>query len=289
MGRTIAGVMKWGQWGARLDKISMSRLITDCLECGITTFDHANIYGGYTTETEWGHAWNEVSLERDTIEIISKCGICYPCESRPHYKIKFYDHSFDHIVASALQSVKNLQCEYLDLLLIHRPGPLMNPQEMARAFDWLQARGVVRKFGVSNFNAHQMELLINVYPLAANQIEFSMLHMDAMYDGTLDYCMNHKIEVQAWSPLGGGKLFSDSAEYDFVLMRERLREVGEHYQLTLEEMAYLFILKHPAMIRPVTGSSQSKRIQTATLCESKSIEPELWYSIWTSVQGQKVP
>lgn len=272
-----------------MDKNTMSRQITDCLEIGITTFDHADIYGGYTTETEWGHAWNELSFARDTIEIISKCGICYPCESRPQYKIKYYDHSFDHIVASVLQSIMNLQCEYLDLLLIHRPGPLMNPHEMAKAFDWLQTRGMVRKFGVSNFNTHQMELLRNVYPIAANQIEFSILHMDAMYDGTLDFCMNHKMEVQAWSPLGGGRLFSESADFDFVLMRERLREVGIQYQLTLEEMAYLFILKHPVSIRPVTGSTQLNRIHIAKICENKSIDIEWWYSIWTAVQGRKVP
>ena len=289
MSRTIAGVMKWAKWGANLDTRSITQLITNCLENGVNTFDHADIYGGYTTEEDWGLAWKNSGHERSSIEIITKCCICYPCDARPEYLIKHYNHSAQHIIESAQRSIKNLKCEYLDLLLIHRPGPLMNPLEINKAFVWLQERGLVKGFGVSNFTPSQMDMMRSIYPIQCNQIEVSLLMMDPLYNGTIDYCTVHNLEVQAWSPLGGGKLFSPSADYQLAVMRERLQVLVRKYNHSIEEIAYHFLLHHPSHIRPVTGSSKIDRIMVSRNCEESNINDELWYDIWTAARGERVP
>ena len=285
--RTIAGAMKWGVWGASLSTQEMQQLIEGCLKEGVDTFDHADIYGGYTTEKEWGDAWKPMGIEREKIEIITKCGICLKGNERPDYKINSYNGSKEHIINSAMKSIENLNCDYLDLLLFHRPSPLMDPIEIGKAFSYLKTEGLVKKFGVSNFTIPQMDLIKKVHSISVNQIEISMLHIDGMHDGTIDYCTTHKIEVQAWSPIG--TLFSPSADAEFVLQRARLKEVADGYGWTLDEMAYLFLLHHPADIRPVVGSSKIDRILTSVKCEQTSITDEQWFEIWTASKGHSVP
>ena len=289
MSRTIAGVMKWGSWGADHSTTAIEGLISGCVEKGINTFDHADIYGGYTTEEAWGKAWKNLSIPREDVQIITKCGICYPSSARPEFEFKYYDTSKEYIINAATRSIQNLHCEYLDLLLIHRPSPVMCQQEIAEAFHYLQEKGMVKNFGVSNFNMAQMELIRYVYPIRANQIEISLLHLDPFQDGTMAYCKTHDIEIQAWSPLGGGQLFTKSADYDFVTQRARLKEVADKYDWTLDEMAYLFLFHHPAGIRPVTGTSKLERITKVHDLEKHSISNKQWFEIWTASTGKKVP
>ncbi len=289
MSRTIAGVMNWGKWGAGLSTEDIAQLLSSLVENNITTIDHADIYGGYSTEKEWGAGWKASGIAREKIEIISKCGICYPCDERPGYEIKHYDYSYDHIVSSVERSIDNLQCDYLDLLLLHRPSPLVNPVEIAKALSHLQERGILKKIGVSNFTISQMELLRNHVTLAANQIELSLNHLEPLHDGTVDYCYTHGIEVQAWSPLSGGKLFAESSDYDWVTTRARLKEVADKYGWGLDTMSYIFLLHHPAGIRPVVGSSKLSRILTALEAEDIKITDSQWFEIWTACKGHKVP
>ena len=289
MKRTIAGVMNWGAWGARLSTDELMKLISSCVEGGINTFDHADIYGGYTTERDWGNAWSKMGIPRDQVEIISKCAICIPCEERSHYKVKHYDHSGHHIINSVKRSIENLQCEYLDEILIHRPGPLMDPQDIGTAIDKLKEKGLIRRCGVSNFTISQMEMLRTTTDIHSNQIEISLDHMDGLHDGTIDYCMIHGIEVQAWSPLGGGTLFKSSSDMRVVTFRGRLIEVADKYGWTLDQMAYLFLLHHPARIRPVAGSSKWERIKVSADAEDMIISDEQWYEIWTAAQGREIP
>lgn len=289
MNRTIAGVMNWGIWGANLHRDNLKDLIAACIEGGIKTFDHADIYGGYTTENDWGEAWADLIYPREQVEIISKCSICIPCDERPQYNIKHYDHSAGHIIDSVHRSIENLQCEYLDEVLIHRPGPLMDPQEIGTAIESLKKQGLIRRCGVSNFTISQMDLLRTTTEIHSNQIEISLDHMDGMHDGTIDYCMTHGIEVQAWSPLGGGTLFKPSSDVRIVKLRSRLNQVAEKYDWTLDQMAYLFLLHHPAQIRPVTGSSKWKRIKVAVDAENINISDEQWYEIWSAAQGMEIP
>jgi predicted oxidoreductase len=287
--KTIAGVMKWGVWGANLHQNQIEALIMGCIGSGINTFDHADIYGGYTTEKSWGNAWKNLSVKRENIHIITKCGICYPCPERPQYDIKHYNHSKEHIIASTITSIKSLHCEYLDTLLIHRPSPIMDPREMVEAFSYLIDKGLIRQVGVSNFTVSQMELLRSVYPIAVNQVEVSLTQMGALHDGTIDYCMQHNIEVQAWSPLGGGQLFMPLTDVNQVQRRKRLMAVADIYGWSLDEMAYLFLNHLPSGIRPVTGSSKLDRILLSASCESKAISDVQWYEIWSASMGNKVP
>ena len=255
MKRTIAGAMNWGVWGADLSQDEMIQLIQQCIEGGVTTFDHADIYGGYTTERSWGEAWEEVGFNRDQIQIISKCAICIPCDERTQYSIKHYNHSSQHIIESVKRSIENLRCDYLDEILIHRPGPLMQAETIGSAIDQLKSEGLIKRCGVSNFTPSQMELLESV-GISSNQMEISFFNMTAMHDGTIDYCMKNQIEVQAWSPIGGGSLFKPSSDINLIQLRSRLNMIAQKYGWTLDQMAYIFLLHHPAQIRPVAGSSK---------------------------------
>jgi len=193
--------MTWGSWGKQLSKKEMIVLINHCLEHEVTTFDHADIYGGYTTEIDFGHAWTESGIKRDAIQLISKCGIQHPSGNRTN-KINYYDYRKDYIITSVNQSLKNLHTEYLDLLLLHRPSPLMHPDEISEAITTLKQQGKIRDFGVSNFTPSQVDLMSKNIEVSVNQIEFSLTKFDAMHDGTLDQMLKNKITPMAWSPLG---------------------------------------------------------------------------------------
>jgi predicted oxidoreductase len=287
--KIIAGVMKWGQWGAQLETPQMSRLIDECSDIGVTTFDHADIYGGHTTEKEWGLAFQSSNVSRNKIQIITKCGIMMPSDQMPHIRNPHYDTSVGHIIRSVEKSLQNLKTEYLDMLLIHRPSPLMDPNEIMKAIDVLKSSGKVRSFGVSNFTPSQMLLINSAVDIEANQIEISLFELSAFLNGALDNCMLYDVMPMAWSPLGGGKLFSPTPSIELLAKRGRLQKVAETYGWSLDEMVYLFLLHHPAHIRPVVGSSKIERIKIAVDCNRTIISDAQWFEIWTAAMGTEVP
>ena len=190
--KIIAGTMSWGSWGKQLNPQQIIHLINLCLENSITTFDHADIYGDYTTEADFGKAFKLSNINRNNIELISKCGIAYNSSNRPT-KIKHYNYSRDYIITSVENSLKNLSTDYLDLLLLHRPSPLMEPNEIMEAIAKLGQEGKIKSFGVSNFTPSQVELISTEVPVEVNQIEFSLTQNSALYDGTLDQMIIKKI------------------------------------------------------------------------------------------------
>jgi len=289
LSKVIAGVMNWGKWGAKLDQQAMSTLIEACVDHEITSFDHADIYGGYTTEAEFGEALSSSSIKRDQVQLITKCGICYPCEARPEFAIKSYNTTKRYIMDCADRSLRNLQTKYIDALLIHRPSPLMNISEIAEAFSALKAAGKVNYFGVSNFSTTQLQMLQSHFPLVTHQIEASILHLDPFLNGTFDQCQKNHFRPMIWSPLGGGKLFGESIDFEFVNRRSRLMEVANRYDWSIDEMAYLFLLHHPARLFPVTGSSKIDRILIAKQAYEKEITNDQWFEIWTASTGKRVP
>ena len=198
----IAGVMNWGVWDKNLNTNEFTHLINLFIENGITTFDHADIYGGYTTEASFGKALSESKIDRKKIQLITKCGIQYVSENRPNNSIKHYEYSKDYIIWSAENSLKNLQTDYLDVFLLHRPSPLMQADEIAEAVSKLKADGKILSFGVSNFTSSQTELLRQKTEISFNQVQFSATHHEAMLDGSLDYMQIHNIKPMAWNPLG---------------------------------------------------------------------------------------
>ena len=286
--KLIAGVMNWGSWGHQLDTKSIEDLIHQCVEIGITSFDHEDIYGGDTTESDWGKAWNKSTLDREEIQIITKCGIMYPSENRPKINLKHYDLSTSHILNSVDTSLKNLQTDYIDLLLVHRPSPLMNPQEIYKAIDVLKENGKVKYFGVSNFTPSQIELLSTKLHITANQVEISPLELNSFFDGTLDQCIEKDIMPMAWSPMGGGKLFESLPSPNILAMKERMLRVALKYEWDFDEMIYLFLLHHPSGIRPVTGTAKIERLKTAVNASHTIISDSQWFEILEAIRGHEV-
>lgn len=283
--RIIAGTMSWGSWGKHLNTTQMAALIVHCTSAGITTFDHADIYGGYTTEAAFGEALKKSKIARDNIQLISKCGIQYIAPSRDN-KIKHYEYRKEYIIWSVENSLKNLQTDYLDVLLLHRPSPLMHPDEIAQAVTELKKAGKILQFGVSNFSPEQTSLIASKTEVAINQIECSITHYKPMLDGALDYMMLHKITPMAWSPLG--KLFREKTDQT-TRIHQVMLDLMVKYEATADQLALAWLLQHPAKIHPVIGSTDFNRIKNALHSQNITLSTEDWFSLLVASQGHKVP
>lgn len=284
----IAGTMKWGAWGAKFDTSAYERMIKECISIGVTTFDHADIYGNYTTEEEFGKALKQEPSLRQAIQVITKCGIQMVSPNRPQHIIKSYDTSFEHIIESVETSLKNLSTDYIDCLLIHRPDPLFNADEAAKAFTQLKQQGKVLHFGVSNFRKWQVDLFNSRFPVEVNQVECSVLHLDPMGDGTLDQCQQHKIVPMAWSPLGGGELFADTDDERNNRIMAVANLLAEKYHSAPDIILLSWLLTHPSDIRPVIGTSKSERIRSAVAATKIKLDREEWFMLWRASTGKEV-
>jgi predicted oxidoreductase len=283
--KIIAGTMTWGIWGKNLDKNQMIELMNSCIETGITTFDHADIYGGYTTETAFGNAFGESQIKRENIQLISKCGIQLPSKNR-NTKVHHYDYSKSHIIWSAEQSLKNLKTDYLDLLLLHRPSPLMQVDEIAEAIEKLKTEGKILDVGVSNFTPSQTDLIQTKTEINYNQIEFSVTHFDAMLDGSLDYMQANGIQPMCWSPLG--TVFKKIDEKS-VRVKKLAAKISLKYNVEIDVLLLAWILKHPAGILPVCGTAEKNRIANLMKATEVEMEIEDWFSFWTESAGNPIP
>lgn len=281
----IAGTMNWGVWDKKLSTAEMQLTIHSCLENQITSFDHADIYGNYTTEAEFGAAFKQSGLAREHIQLISKCGIQYLAESRSN-TIKHYDYRKEYIIWSAEQSIQKLQCDYLDVFLLHRPSPLMQADEIAEAIEHLKSSGKIRAFGVSNFSASQTELIRQKTNIDYNQIQFSATHFEAMLDGSLDYMQQHGIQPMAWKPLG--VVFRENTPQTQRL-NTLLDSLTLKYEVGADVLLLAWILRHPAGILPVAGTANLARIHSLMKSTTISLDLEDWFAIWTESMGNKVP
>lgn len=282
----IAGVMNWGVWDKNLNTNEFTHLINLFIENGITTFDHADIYGGYTTEASFGKALSESKIDRKKIQLITKCGIQYVSENRPNNSIKHYEYSKDYIIWSVENSLKNLQTDYLDVFLLHRPSPLMQADEIAEAVSKLKADGKILSFGVSNFTSSQTELLRQKTEISFNQVQFSATHHEAMLDGSLDYMQIHNTKPMAWNPLG--TVFRENTDQTFRL-RQLLAKLVEKYRIGSDIILLAWIMQHPAGISPVAGTVNSGRIQQLMKAKSLVLDKQDWFAIWTESMGNRVP
>ena len=277
--------MAWGKWGKNLTTQQMVALIHVCIENSVSTFDHADIYGDYTTEATFGKAFKESGILRNEIQLISKCGIQYIGESRPN-RIKHYNYSKDYIIWSVEQSLKNLQTEYLDLLLLHRPSPLMHSDEIAEAVNQLKKQGKIQEFGVSNFTPLQTDLIKSKVEVSVNQIEVSLTQFSAMLDGSLDHMRLHNILPMAWSPLGD--YFKEETSQN-ERINEELRSLCKKYQASENQILLAWLYNHPSGIIPVIGTTNEERIKEAIQAQSIQLETEDWFALLVASQGHKVP
>lgn len=280
----IIGTMRWGIWGANHSIKNVQKLIETSLTEELTTFDHADLYGDYTTEKLFGDAFSEMKIKREDVQFISKCGIEMPCENR-NFKIKSYNYSKEYILNSVQNSLENLKTDYLDLLLLHRPSPLINPEEIAEVFDFLREQKKVRHFGVSNFSPSQFNLMNDAFPIITNQVEISINNVNAFYDGTLDQMMLQKLQPMAWSVMGN--YFSlDSEENKRI--KEVLKELSIQYNATENQILLAFLLKHPAKILPVIGTSQIDTIKKFKEALSIDLDREDWFKLLEAKKGNEV-
>lgn len=286
--RIIYGLWRLSEWDMSTQELVVH--IEHCLKLGITTFDHADIYGNYTCEKLFGEALALKPELREEMEIITKCGIKLVSENRPDHALKSYDTSKKHILASVEQSLENLQTNYIDVLLIHRPDPFMDPVEVAEAFIQLKKEGKVRHFGVSNFKRSQFKMLQSYldFPLVTNQIELSVAHLENFKDGTVDLCQEERITPMAWSPLAGGAIFSDTDER-MTALRKKLEKIAAELGVTsIDEVMYAWLYNHPAHILPVVGSGKVKRIEAAIHALEIKLTREQWFDIYQTSKGHEI-
>lgn len=277
--------MKWGAWGAKMTASEMAEHIETAAAAGIATYDHADIYGGYTTEVDFGAAFALADVPREEVQFISKCGICYPQEGTPH-TVKRYDYSASHIRHSVENSLRNLRTPYIDLFLLHRPSPLLDPREAVDALEELQGEGKIRSWGVSNFTPSQLALVSTCGHPTWNQIECSLTHTAPLTDGTLDYHQVHKIGSMAWSPMGA--LFtSDSPQSQRI--QKTMRRLVEEYNAPEEVLMLAWLMRHPAGIVPVVGTTRSERYATLISARDIFLSDQDWFALTEASWGHKVP
>jgi predicted oxidoreductase len=264
--------------------------IQTCLDCGITTFDHADIYGGYRCEEAFGAALRTSPGLRQRMELVTKCGIMLVDPARPQNRLKHYDYSRQHIVESVERSLRNLATDYVDVLLLHRPSPLLDPDEVAEALHLLVGQGKVRHVGVSNFTPAQLDMLASrlTVPLVTHQVELHPLRLEPFLDGTLDQCLQRRISPMAWSPLAGGRLVRGQGEAE-VRVLAVLQELASKYGAEPDQLLFAWLLRHPSRIIPVLGTNRPERITSAARALSVQLEVQDWFAVWSASTGREVP
>ncbi len=283
-----------GFWRLKDWKMSSKELldyVETALDLGITTFDHADIYGNYDCEAIFGEVLKRKPSLRDDMQLVSKCGIKLATDKFPQRKINHYDTGRKHIIRSVEQSLQKLHTDHLDLLLIHRPDPLMNPRETAGAFEELKVAGKVLNFGVSNFTIPDFEMLQSFlpFPLVTNQVEISPNRLEHFENGNMAFFLKNNIHPMAWSPMAGGKLFNPTDEKS-QRIHNRLKEMAERLQIEhLDALVYAWLLRHPAGIIPVLGTGKIAHLQQALQAEKINLSTEDWFEIYEAGLGHRVP
>ncbi|WP_369013180.1 aldo/keto reductase [Flavobacterium anhuiense] len=282
----ISGTMNWGVWDKNLTTKEMENMIQVSIENKITTFDHADIYGSYTTEADFGKAFHASKIDREKLQLITKCGIQMIAEKRPENKIKHYDYSKDYIIKSVETSLKNLKTDYVDVFLLHRPSPLMQADEIAEAVEKLKGEGKIIDFGLSNFTSSQTELIRQKTEVSYNQVQFSATHYEPMLDGSLDYMQTNGIRPLSWNPLG--TVFREDTKQTRRL-KKLFSVLLEKYHLGADTLLLAWILKHPAKVIPIAGTVNVARIQSLSKAVELEMDKEDWFAIWTESMGDDVP
>ena len=289
--RLVFGAWRLLDSAPRPDPAAIGRLIGQSVEIGLTTFDHADIYGVYAVEEAFGEGLRAWGGPRRSIELVTKCDIMMKVPERPHHRVKFYDTSAQHIVASVERSLKLLGTDYLDVLLIHRPDPLMDADETAHALDGVIKSGKVRAVGVSNFTPSQFDLLQSRLSakLITNQIEHSVLHTPPLTDGSLDHAQRLRYAPMIWSPLGGGSLFTGTGERE-ARVRAALQTVAAEVGAPdISAVAIAWLLRHPARLIPVLGSMKPERLKAMASALDIKLDRQQWFLILEASEGRKVP
>ena len=286
----VAGAWRLAEWGWT----PQQRLawIEGNLDLGVTSFDHADIYGGYSVEALFGEALALRPALRSRMQLVSKCGIQLVAPARPGFgaptQVKHYNTAAAHVRASVEHSLRALRSEHLDLLLIHRPDALTDFDELTDTFEALRREGKVRCFGASNFAPHQLAPLHRRLNLATHQIELSPLHLDALHNGVLDQCQDLGLRPMIWSPLAGGRIFTADGERERRL-RQTLERMAGELGVSVTTLVIAWVLRHPSQPLPILGSRRTGVARDAMAALGLRLDAQQWWQIWASASGREVP
>ncbi|MBF9003144.1 oxidoreductase [Vibrio sp. CAIM 722] len=289
----VQGYWRLAEWGMSAQE--RLTFIQQHVELGVSTVDHADIYGMHQCERLFGEALALKPELKQKIQIVTKCDINLTGSIFPQRKVKHYDTSAEHIIHSVENSLQALGVDKLDVLLIHRPDALLDADEVALCFERLQQQGKVVHFGVSNFTPSQFSLLQSRLdqPLVTNQVEINPLNFDVVHDGTLDQLQQLRVRPMAWSCLAGGELSRSSNNH---LTERSKRVVDELYAVAqelgaknIEQVIYAWIRRLPSNPIPILGSGKIARVNNAVDALKYELSREQWYRIWTASMGQEVP
>ncbi|SDO06915.1 aldo/keto reductase [Phyllobacterium sp. OV277] len=290
LSRLVLGAWRLLDQGAKPTAAEVARLIDEAVDLGLTSIDHADIYGNYGVEAAFGAGLAGWSGKRQSIELITKCDIMLTSSERPQNRVKHYDTSAAHIKTSVDRSLQNLKTDYIDVLLLHRPDPLMDADETAAGLQDVVKAGKVRAVGVSNFTPSQMDLLTSrlPFPLVTNQIEMSVTYTAPLTDGSLDHAQRLRYSPMIWSPLGGGSLFTGTGEQE-QRVRAALKAVGDEIGVDdISAIAIAWLLKHPARLIPVLGSLKRDRLAKMVSALDIKLERQQWFAILKASTGEDV-
>lgn len=288
MSKIALGFWRLNEW--KMSKEELLSYMEEAVKLGVTTFDHADIYGGYTCEKIFGEALALKPEFRSKIQLVSKVGIKLVSENMPENSFHTYDTGYSHIAKSIEKSLKNLGVEYLDLVLIHRPDMFMDADETARAMTELRDSGKVLEWGVSNFLPSDFTLLQSRldFKLVTNQIEISPLATHHFQDGTINLMQEKRVPMMVWSPLAGGKVFT-SQEENSIQLRKVLERLAEKYSCTPDTILYAWHLAHPANMIPICGSGKIERLSSAVEACNIPLTREEWFEIFVTGRGFDIP
>jgi len=278
------GILSEGVTGDKL-----KRHVEECLDMGITTFDHADMYGMYEADRAFGEAVIRNTNLRDKMQIITKFGIIK--EGYRGAEIKYVDCSKENIILSVEQSLKHLHTDYIDLLLVHRPDFLLEPAEVAGTLSDLINQGKILHVGLSNFQPHNYRMFKKFanFPIATNQIHMSLLYTEALFDGSIDLAWEEDFPLMAYKPMGEGRIFTEQSER-MDRMRSLLTELCKKYNAdTIDKMMYAWLYNHPVNICPITGALQMEYVQSAADAINIKLEREDWYKILLASRGHLLP
>lgn len=284
--RIVLGLWRLPSWN--MSPAERVVFLQSALDMGITTIDQADIYGDYTSEELVGEAFALAPDLRQRFQIVTKCGIQFPAPNRPAQTAHIYDTSAAHIIASAENSLHMMGVDAIDLLLIHRPDPLMDADEIASAFTRLHEAGKVKHFGVSNFTNSQFDLLHARYPLVTNQVECSLMQFDSIENGCFDQCQRLRIAPMIWSALAGGRVLDDSTEQGRRIAGV-LRSLGDRYQASTSCIALAWLLQHPSRPLVLTGSGRLEALRDAVQATHLQLTRPEWFDLWRAAKGRDIP
>jgi predicted oxidoreductase len=279
--KLIAGTMRWGSWGAKMSTQQHAETISKWIDCGVFEFDLANLYGDYSCENEFGKALKQLDIPRNSVSLISKMGIENPSVQRGN-SVKHYNYSKEHIVSCAEQSLRDLHTDYLDVLLLHRPSPLLDVNEVAEAVADLISSGKIMSFGVSNFLPEQIDWLGKYVQIDHNQISFSLNDYASMENGHLEAFTSRSLNVSAYSPI----LNLVNASKELI---ETLDVLAEKYKVTPATVSVAWVLKHPLINSCVIGTSRIDRILEVRLALDLDLELQDYFKLWEAARGTRVP